>query len=207
MKKNLTEIIFVLDRSGSMSGLENDTIGGYNAFIEKQKLEEGEAKVTCVLFDDQYKVLYDAVDLKLISPLTAVEYFPRGMTALNDAIGKTIASVGERLNLTKEEDRPEKVIMIITTDGYENSSREYKIERIKEMIDIQTNEFNWEFIFLGANIDAIMVGDSYGIGASNAYTFQANSVGVNHIYNGMSKTVASYRATGDIGDIVANIEE
>jgi len=134
MKKDLTEIVFILDRSGSMRGLEDDVIGGFNSLIEKQKKEEGEAIVSIVLFDDQYELTQDRVNINVISPLTEKEYFPRGSTALLDAVGKTIYDLGVKLRDTEEKDRPQKVLIVITTDEYENASQEYSYDKIKEMI-------------------------------------------------------------------------
>jgi len=196
MKDNLTEIVFILDRSGSMQDLVKDTIGGFNSFIEKQQKESGEAILTTVLFDDQYELLHDRINLKDVKKLTDKEYYTRGTTALLDAIGKTINSIGLKLNNTEEKDRPSKVIFVITTDGQENSSKEFKKDKIKEMVETQTNKYNWQFLFLGANIDAVSVGNSYGINMVSNYT--ANSIGTQSLYAGVSKSVASYRSTGKL---------
>jgi len=196
MNDNLTEIIFVLDRSGSMRDLTQDTIGGFNSFIETQKQEPGEAKLTTVLFDDRYEILHNGIDLKDIEDLTVKEYYARGMTALLDAIGKTINIVGERLNNIKENDCPSKIIFVITTDGYENSSKEFTQDVIKEMIEHQTDKYNWQFIFLGANMDAISVAGSYGISAAASYT--ATPIGTQNLYDTVSSTTTSYRASGKI---------
>lgn len=200
MKENLTEIVFILDRSGSMRSLTSDTIGGYNTFIENQKNEPGEAVLTTILFDDQYEVLHNGVDIKTVKEMTNKEYFARGCTALLDAIGKTINTVGERLKNTKEEDRPSKVIFVITTDGFENASKEFTQPNIKEMIEHQTNKYNWQFMFLGANIDAVGTAQSFGISAQFASNYSANSVGTDSLYRSVSKSVASYRTTGDISN-------
>lgn len=204
MKKDLTEIIFILDRSGSMGYLTEDTIGGYNTYIENQKKEKGEALVTTVLFDNEYEILHNGVNIKDIKPLTNKEYFARGMTALLDAVGMTVTSVGERLNKTPEEERPEKVIMIITTDGQENASKEYTRDRIKEMIEEQTNKYNWQFIFLGANIDAVSEAESIGIKAEFASNYGANSEGTKSVYATMDCLTSAYRSTGKIEDNWAN---
>ena len=196
MKENLTEMVFILDRSGSMSNLTQDTIGGFNTMIENQKKEDGEAILTTVLFDDKYELLHDGVNIKDVNKLTNKEYFARGMTALLDAIGKTINTVGERLNKTKEEDKPSKVIFVITTDGQENSSREFTQEQIKEMIEHQTNTYNWQFMFLGANIDAVSTAQSFGINGQFASNYTANSRGTDALYSSVSKSVASFRSVG-----------
>ena len=194
MKKNLTEMVFILDRSGSMSRLVDDTIGGFNSMIENQKKEEGEAYVTTVLFDDQYELLHNHEDIKDVKPITNKEYYVRGMTALLDAIGKTINSVGKRLSETPEEERPEKVIFVITTDGAENASREFTRSVVKDMIEHQQTKYSWQFMFLGANIDAVAEADSLGITASHAHTYTANSVGTASIYNAMSDAVSCLRS-------------
>ena len=155
MRENLTEMVFVLDRSGSMSGLAADTIGGFNELIEKQKKIEGCAYVTTVLFDHEYEVLLDHVALEEVAPLTDKEYFARGSTALLDAVGRTIDAVGARLAATAEEERPEHVVFVITTDGMENSSREYTAQRVRGMIEHQQQKYSWQFVFLGANMDAV----------------------------------------------------
>ena len=155
MKKNLTEIVFILDRSGSMRGLEADTIGGYNSLIERQKQEDGEAIISTVLFDDVQEVLHDRVNLMNMKPMTKKQYYVRGCTALLDAVGGAIHHIGNVHKYAREEDRPEKTLFIITTDGMENSSRRYTYEKVKSMIERQKGKYGWEFLFLGANIDAI----------------------------------------------------
>lgn len=192
MNKNLTEIIFLLDRSGSMSGLENDTIGGFNSFIERQCQLEGETLLTTVLFDDQYEVLWNGKDAKKVR-LTSKEYFVRGTTALLDAAGKTILDVGHRLSKTPEEQRPGSVIFVITTDGMENASREFTYEKVKELIKHQQEKYSWEFIFMGANIDAAEEAESLGISKENAFDFEASEVGVEKMYNVMCEAVTFKR--------------
>jgi uncharacterized protein YegL len=192
MNKNLTEIIFLLDRSGSMAGLEGDTIGGFNAFVEKQSKLEGETILTAVLFDDEYEVLWNGVDSKQIN-LTEKEYYVRGCTALLDAVGKTILDVGYRLSTTAEEKRPGKVIFVITTDGMENASREFSYKKIKELIKHQQEKYGWEFIFMGANIDAAKEAESIGIDMDNAYNFEASEVGVGKMYNVICEAVSEKR--------------
>ena len=198
MKNNLTEIVFILDRSGSMGHLVTDTIGGFNAFVEDQKKEDGEAVLITILFDDQYEILHNGVDVKTVSPLTTKEYFARGMTALLDAIGKTINTVGERLNKMEEDNKPSKVIFVITTDGQENSSREFTQPQIKEMIEKQTNTYNWQFMFLGANIDAVSTAQNFGISGQFASNWTASSVGTDSLYRNLSKSVTGYRSGGVI---------
>lgn len=196
MNMDLTEIIFLLDRSGSMGGLESDTIGGFNAFIEKQRQLEGEIIVTVVLFDDRYEILWNGVKAEE-AKLTDKEYFVRGTTALLDAVGKTILDVGYRLSRTKEEERPGKVIFVITTDGLENSSREFTYQKVKELIKYQQEKYGWEFIFLGANIDAAKEADNIGIKKENAYKYEASSVGIQEMYNIVGDSVSELRR-GDV---------
>ncbi len=198
MKDNLTEIVFILDRSGSMQRLAEDTIGGYNAFIEEQKKQDGEANLTTVLFDDQYEVLHNGVNIKDVKPLTDKEYTARGMTALMDAVGRTINSVGDRLSKMDEVDRPSKVIVVITTDGMENASTEFTKKQVKDMITHQTEKYNWQFMFLGANIDAASEAQSIGISPQFASNYCYTKVGTDALYKTMSKTVACYRSAGEV---------
>jgi len=194
MKKNLTELVFILDRSGSMSGLEADTIGGYNSLLDKQKLEDGEALVSTVLFDDVQDVLHDRVDIKKINPITRKEYYVRGCTALLDAIGGAIHHIGNVHKYAREEDRPEKTLFVITTDGMENSSRRYTYEKVKSMIERQKEKYGWEFLFLGANIDAIEVAGRFGIAPSRAVNYECDSEGTQLNYKTISETVSKVRA-------------
>ena len=182
MKKGLTEIVFILDRSGSMSGLEKDTIGGFNSTIEKQKKEEGEAFVSTILFDDKSEVLHDRVPLASVAPLTEKEYYARGCTALLDAIGGAIHHIGNVHKYAREEDRPEKTIFVITTDGYENASRKYTSDRVKQMVERQKQKYGWEFIFLGANIDAIETAKNFGICEERAANFVNDESGIEVMY-------------------------
>ena len=182
MKKGLTEIVFILDRSGSMSGLEKDTIGGFNTTIDKQKQEEGEAYVSTVLFDTEMQVLHDRVPLANIAPLTEKEYYARGCTALLDAIGGAIHHIGNVHKYAREEDRPEKTIFVITTDGYENASHKYTSDRVKQMIERQKQKYDWEFIFLGANIDAIETARNFGIDEERAANFVNDGEGIEMMY-------------------------
>jgi uncharacterized protein YegL len=192
MNKKLTEIIFLLDRSGSMSGLENDTIGGFNSFIERQCQLEGETLLTTVLFDDQYEVLWNGKDARKVR-LTSKEYFVRGTTALLDAAGKTILDVGHRLSKTPEAQRPGSVIFVITTDGMENASREFTYEKVKELIKHQQEKYSWEFIFMGANIDSAEEAKNLGISKENTFDFEASEVGVEKMYNVMCEAVTFKR--------------
>ena len=198
MKTNRTELVFILDRSGSMSGLESDTIGGYNAMLEKQKKEAGEATVTTVLFDDQYELLHDRIDLKGIAPITDREYYVRGCTALLDAIGRTIQKIANVQRHTAPGQRAEKVLFVITTDGMENASREYTYEKVRQLVERQKREFGWEFLFLGANIDAIRTARRFGIGADRAVNYHADSRGTQLNYQVVSETVSCMRAGAPI---------
>jgi hypothetical protein len=192
MNKNVTEIVFLLDRSGSMSGLERDTIGGFNAFIERQCQLEGETLLTAVLFDDQYEVLWNGVDATK-ARLTDKEYYVRGTTALLDAVGKSILDVGHRLSKTPEDGRPANIIFVITTDGMENASREFSYEKVKELIKHQQEKYSWEFIFMGANIDVAEEAGHLGISKENAFDFEASEDGVEKMYNVMCEAVTVRR--------------
>lgn len=193
MKKGLTEIVFILDRSGSMSGLESDTIGGYNSMIEKQKKEEGEALISTVLFDGQTDVLHDRVPLDKISPITEKEYYVRGSTALLDAVGGAIHHIGNVHKYAREEEVPEKTLFIITTDGMENSSRQYSYDKVKKMIEKQKEKYHWEFIFLGANIDAVGVADRFGVDRQHAVRYECDSAGTALNFQVMNKMVSCAR--------------
>jgi uncharacterized protein YegL len=200
MKANITELIFILDKSGSMSGLESDTIGGYNAMLKKQQKEPGEAIVTTVLFDDNYELLHDRINIKGIHPITEKEYFVGGCTALLDAMGKTIYKIVNVQKHTSEDQRPDKVMFIITTDGMENASREYTYEKIKKMVEYQKEKYEWEFIFLGANIDAISTAARFGIGADRSANYHADSEGTRLNYEAVSHVVSELRANKSIDD-------
>lgn len=202
MKQNLTELVFILDRSGSMSSLESDTIGGFNSMIEKQKKETGEAYVTTVLFNHEYTLLHDHVNLQDVQPMTAGDYWTRGTTALFDAVGSTINSVGRRLSDTPEDERPEKVIFVITTDGYENASKEFNRSKVKEMIEHQQSKYSWLFMFLGANIDAAEEASNMGINAMFARTYTASDVGTTSVYSAVTEALASTRGC-DFDDFCA----
>ena len=195
MKKNLTEIVFILDRSGSMAGLEDDTIGGFNAMIEKQKREPGEAYVSTVLFDNTSEVIHDRADIQKIDPMTRKEYYVRGCTALLDAIGGAIHHIGNVHKYARPEDRPEKTLFIITTDGMENASRQYSYDRVKMMIERNTDKYGWEFLFLGANIDAAKEAARFGIREDRAANYHADRKGTAVIYDAMNAAVCSVRAS------------
>jgi len=177
MNNNLTEIVFILDRSGSMSGLEADTIGGFNSLIKKQQKEDGEAYVSTVLFDDRTEVIHDRVKINDVKPITDKEYYVRGCTALLDAVGEAIHHIGNVHKYAREEDRPAKTFFVITTDGMENSSRKYNYKEVKHMIERQKEKYNWEFLFLGANIDAAEVAETMGISRECAVNYECDSAG------------------------------
>lgn len=193
MKQGLTEVVFILDRSGSMSGLEADTIGGFNAMLEKQKKEEGEAIISTVLFDDRTDVIYDRVPVSKIEPMTDKQYFVRGSTALLDALGGAIHHIGNIHKYAREEDRPEKTIFIITTDGMENASHIYNYDKVKEMVEKMKKKYEWEFLFIGANIDAIEVAGRFGINADRAINYECDEEGIELQYDVLSKTVSAVR--------------
>lgn len=193
MKKNLTELVFILDRSGSMSGLEADTIGGFNAMIEKQKKEEGEALISTVLFDNDMQVIHDRVPLDSVPALTEKEYFVRGCTALLDAVGGAIHHIGNVHKYAREEDRPEKTLFVITTDGMENASRRYTYDKVRSMIQHEKEKYGWEFLFLGANIDAAREAARFGIGADRAANYYADHMGTGVIYEAVSQAVCQVR--------------
>lgn len=195
MKKGLTELVFILDKSGSMEGLEKDTIGGYNSMLAKQKAVAGEALITTVLFDNNYELLHDRIDIRAVQPITEKEYSVGGATALLDAIGKTIHKIGNAQKNTAEDYRAEKVIFVIITDGEENSSREYSPDRIKQMIEEQKSRYAWEFIFLGANIDAVATAGRFGIAPDCAQNYHADSEGIELNFNVLSDAMASFRET------------
>ena len=198
MKKGLTEVVFILDRSGSMSGLEADTIGGFNSMIEKQKKEEGEALVSTILFDNYSEVLHDRVEVSKIEPLTDRDYTVRGCTALLDAIGGAIHHIGNVHKYARNEDVPEHTIFIITTDGMENASHQYSREKIKAMIERQKTKYGWEFLFLGANIDAIETARSYGIDQDRAVEYNCDSVGTGLNFEAMSDAITTMRCSAPL---------
>ena len=193
MKKNLTELVFILDRSGSMAGLEGDTIGGFNAMMEKQKREPGETLVSTVLFDQDTQVIHDRVPLEELGPLTEEEYYVRGSTALLDAVGGAIRHIGNVHKYAREEDVPEKTLFVITTDGMENASRHYDYDRVKAMIHRQQERYGWEFLFLGANIDAAQEAGRFGIRPECAADYHADSRGTRVIYESLAEAVCQVR--------------
>lgn len=200
MKKNLTEIVFILDRSGSMSGLEADTIGGFNAMLARQKREAGRALVSTVLFDNEITVIHDRLPLNRVSPMTEKEYFTRGCTALLDAVGGAIHHIGNIHKYARREDVPEKTLFVITTDGYENASRRYDYEAVRRMIERQKAKYGWEFLFLGANIDAAKEAARFGISADRAANYRCDEAGTALNYEVISEAVCSIRASKALGD-------
>ena len=198
MKKNLTEMVFILDRSGSMAGLEADTIGGFNSMIERQKKQPGEALVSTVLFSGDSTVLYDRVDLEKIEPMTDKQYYVGGCTALIDAIGGAIHHIGNIHKYAREEDVPEHTVFVITTDGMENSSREYSSDKVKKMIEKKKGK-GWEFLFLGANIDAIETAGRFGIAKENAVNYHCDAAGTALNYECLSEAIGSVRKRGKAG--------
>ena len=194
MKKNLTELVFILDRSGSMAGLASDTIGGFNAMIEKQRKEPGEAVISSVLFDNETEVIHDRIPLDRVPRLTEKEYYVRGCTALLDAVGGAIHHIGNVHKYAREEDRPEKTLFVITTDGMENASRRYTYDKVKAMIEHQREKYGWEFLFLGANIDAAREAARFGIRADRAANYHADHIGTEVIYEAVSEAVCQVRS-------------
>ena len=207
MRKGLTEVVFILDRSGSMSGLEADTIGGFNSMIEKQQKEEGEALISTILFNDETEVLYDRVPIGKVEPMNDKQYYVRGCTALLDAIGGAIHHIGNVHKYARDEDRPEKTLFIITTDGMENSSVNYDYKKIKKMIERQKKKYHWEFIFLGANIDAVEVAGRFGVERSRAVRYESDRLGTKLNYDVMSKVVSSVRACNTVEDVEVMLDD
>ena len=194
MKKGLTELVFILDRSGSMHGLEADTIGGFNSLIERQRSEPGEALVSTVLFNDNTQVLHDRVRLDEVQPITEREYRVGGCTALLDAIGGAIHHIGNVHKYAREEDVPAHTLFVITTDGMENASRRYDSARVKQMIEHEKSKYGWEFLFLGANIDAVETAKHYGISEDRAVNYHSDSVGTRLNYEAVSCAITSMRS-------------
>ena len=198
MKKGLTEVVFILDRSGSMAGLEKDTIGGFNAMLEKQRQGEGQALISTVLFSGDSAVIHDRVDARDVPPLTQREYFVYGCTALLDAIGGAIHHIGNVHKYAREEDRPERTLFVITTDGMENASRHYDLRRVRAMIERQKARYGWEFLFLGANIDAVDTAARLGIDADRAANFHCDAQGTQLNYAAVSDAVSAMRCAAPL---------
>ena len=198
MKKNLTELVFILDRSGSMQGLEGDTIGGFNSMLEKQKKEPGEAFVSTILFDDRIEVLHDRIEIEKVRPITHREYCVRGCTALLDAIGGAIHHIGNIHKYARQSDVPEHTLFVITTDGMENASRRYCAQRVREMIQRQKEKYGWEFLFLGANIDAVETAGALGIAPDRAANYHCDSAGTRLNYEAVSRAVAAVRCSAPL---------
>lgn len=199
MRKNLTEIVFILDRSGSMSGLEADTIGGFNSMIEKQKRAEGEALISTVLFDNISEVIHDRVSVQSIQPMTDKDYTVRGCTALLDAIGGAIHHIGNVHKYARDEDVPEHTLFVITTDGMENASQRYDSEKVKKMIERQKEKYGWEFLFLGANIDAVETAKHFGISEDRAVNYHSDRKGTQLNYEVLSEAICSVRCSAPLG--------
>lgn len=203
MKKtnnNITELVFILDRSGSMAGLEGDTIGGFNSLIEKQKKQDGKCYVSTVLFDHLTDVIHDRVELENIKPMTNEDYYVRGCTALIDAIGGAIHHIGNIHKYAREEDVPEHTMFVIMTDGYENASHIYTSDKVKAMIKRQKEKYGWEFLFIGANIDAVETAKHFGINEDRAVSYHADSQGTSVVYDTVGDTVCCMRESRTISD-------
>ena len=199
MKKNCTELVFILDRSGSMAGLERDTIGGFNAMIEKQKKQEGECLVNTVLFSNDAEVIHDRVPLERIEPMTDRDYTVGGCTALLDAIGGAIRHISTVYKYARPEDVPEHTLFVITTDGMENASRRFSADEVRAMIERQKREHGWEFLFVGANIDAVQTAKRFGIAEDRAVNYHADCKGTRVVYETLSKAVCSVRNSAPMG--------
>lgn len=191
-----TEIVFLLDRSGSMSGLEEDTIGGYNAFLQKQREAEGDARITTVLFNHEFRLLHDSLPIEEVLPITRQEYDVAGMTALLDAVGLTILRVKQRISGLSARHKPARVVFVITTDGYENSSREFGYAQVRDMIHTMVETSGWEFVFLGANIDAEQFAGEIGIHMDKAANYTSDKAGTKRMFDSMAEEVANLRNTG-----------
>lgn len=198
MKKNLTELVFILDRSGSMQGLEKDTIGGFNSMLQKQAKVPGDAFVSTILFDDRAEVLHDRVKIQQVRPMTEKEYYVRGCTALLDAIGGAIHHIGNIHKYSRSEDVPEHTLFVITTDGMENASRRYSVQKVKNMIQRQKEKYGWEFLFLGANIDAVETAGHLGIAPDRAVNYHCDSAGTRLNYQVVGEAVSAVRCSAPI---------
>jgi uncharacterized protein YegL len=197
-KNNITELVFILDRSGSMSGLEADTIGGFNSLIEKQKKQPGQCYVTTILFDNVTEVIHDRVELSQVQPMTDEDYTVRGCTALLDAVGSAIHHISHIHHYARPEDVPEHTMFVITTDGMENASHRYDGARVKQMVEHEKEKYGWEFLFLGANIDAVGTASRFGIGADRAVNYRADAQGTQVINDTVADTVCQIRASAPI---------
>lgn len=200
MKDNLTEIVCILDESGSMRSLRKDTVEGYNSFIDSQKEQEGEAKVTTILFNGESRILHDRIDVKEVPEMKKRDYSPRGSTSLLDALGSAIDRTGKILSDTPEEERPSKVIFMIVTDGEENTSTEYTYQDVKDRVTHQQDKYSWSFIFVGANIDSYSEGMKLGFYENNISNYTANQIGTESLYKSISNAVCDYRVTGNISN-------
>ena len=210
MRTDLTELLMILDMSGSMYSLRDDTIGGYNSLIEEQKKEEGSAIVTTVLFNDGYSVVHDRIDINDVKPMTSADYVPQGTTAMLDAVGKAITSIGQKLAEMPEEQRPSKVMVTIITDGYENASREYSWDVIKAMIKEQREKYSWIFTFIGADIDTMAVSNNLGIDSRLSKSYTKSVDGSNSVYKSVSKAMKRVRASVDavsMEEVSADLDE
>ena len=196
MNNNFVELVFILDASGSMYSLTDDTIGSYNSLLEEQKNQDGECIVSTVIFNHNIKVVHDRVDIKNVAPLTKSDYQPGGCTALYDAVGSTIDNIGKKLSDTPEEDRPCKVMVVIVTDGLENASREYTSKDVKSRIEHQRDKYNWDFNFIGANIDVEEAAQDIGISTMDAMTYTASDIGTKSVYTSLSNSISELRTTG-----------
>ena len=197
-KNNITELVFILDRSGSMAGLESDTIGGFNALIEKQRKQEGMCYVSTILFDNDCRVIHDRVKLEDVEPMTDRDYTVGGCTALLDALGGAIRHIAGIHRYARPEDVPEHTVFVITTDGMENASRRYDAARVKEMIGHEKEKYGWEFLFLAANIDAVSTASRFGIGADRAVNYRHDGRGTRVLYDTVSTVVGHVRANAPI---------
>lgn len=195
-----TELVFILDRSGSMSGLEEDTIAGFNTMLDKQCKEKGKATITTVLFDDELELIHDQVDVKKVKKLTSKDYYVRGTTALLDAIGITLNKTITKMKNTKKKERADKVMFVIITDGMENASREYDHQKVKAMIDKQKEKYNWEFIFMGANIDAVRTASMFGIHSNRSVNYHADELGTKLNFQVVNDVISKMRVTSKIND-------
>ena len=199
MKNNLTELVFILDRSGSMGGLEKDTIGGFNSMLARQRNEPGEAYVSTILFDNETEVIHDRVPLCQVRDLIEEQYYVRGCTALLDAVGGAIHHIGNVHKYARKEDIPEKTLFIITTDGMENASRKYSYERVRKMIQHEKEKYGWEFLFLGANIDAVETARHFGISEDRAVNYHSDSEGTQLNYEVVSEAICAVRCSAPLG--------